>query len=948
MPLSRHFLILTVSTLVGAGALAPEAHADSADIVYVNNASSAGCSDSGSGTSGQPYCTIQAAANAVVAGQTVQVEPGSYAGFSLTRSGTPSAPITIRGAEGSLGPSVYVHGSSGRPGVSISGGHDVRVDMINARGDSSAQVDSVDVTNAQDVTLDRDAIYLTGTTQAATTAALRVAGSGNVAVTHTDLEADQTGSAVRVDSGTSSVDIASDMLSSGSGSAVSIGGAADIEVVGDQLSTGPNSVVAIDGSSSVVVENNTIDEYYEHQAAFPLVSVAAGSAATVHEDYNALLGLPAGSAQYDWGGTTYTTPAALAAATGQGSHDLGSVSENVLSSVTGSEGSPLVDSADANAPGELSTDYQGNPRVDDTTVADTGTGVGYYDRGAFEFQDPIGSPALTPSTAQGITPFTLSVGPGPETSWHEPLSVKVDFGDGSTPVSGAAGASVTHTYTTPGVYTETVTTTDSGGSSRVTTSKVLAGTTTVPPASLTAAKPLLLDRNGTEGLLGEPGDMNFDTSGVPDTWEIAKETLDFGDGSSVTNPSSTTTLHGYQGVGVHTARLAVTDVFGRTSTASATVVVGDELWPTTPSRTFDSRANGPDSVAPHSVVRVRMPETGTSDQSFVDAYTVNVTVTDAEAPGFLTVYPSGSAVPTASTVNFAAHQTIANQTTVLVGKDGYVDFYNGSSKPISLIVDTFGSQRSRSQSYAYQPLTPARVLDTRTTGHAVPGHGTTTFQLAGVNGVPADANAVLLNVTTTDARSAGFLSAYGDGQPRPSVSDTNWTAGQTIAGLALVYLHDGKVTLYNGGSGPVDFVADLSGYYSQSESSTVYLPVAPVRVLDTRSGLGAPAGQLAAHQSMRLQIAGRVGTYAPGAAAAMLTLTVTGGSAAGDLSIYPDGSSRPDTSVINWAAGQTLSNSTKVTLGADGWIDVYNASSKPVSVVADLAGIDYGYSTPAS
>jgi hypothetical protein len=941
----RHFSVLAISVLLSTGAVSPEAHADAANVLYVNNAAGAGCTDSGSGTTVQPYCTIQAAADAVVAGQTIQVAAGSYAGFSLTRSGTPSAPITIQGAwDARLGrQTVYVGGSGGQPAVSISGVHDVRVNVINTHDDPSAPSDSIDVTNAQDVTLDRDAIYLTGTASTTASAALRVVGSSSVLVSHADVENDEVGSAVRIDSGSSGVDVASDVIDAHNGAAVDVSGAAGADVVGDQLVSESASVVAIDGGSSAAVENDTLLEFPGQQVTSPLVAVAADSTAGVTEDYNALPSAPADNALYGWGGATYTTPAAFTAATGQGAHDLGALSENLLTSWVGAEGSPLVDSANANAPGELATDFNGNPRVDDPKVGNSGTGPGYYDRGAFEFQDPIGSPVLSPGAAQGVAPFALSVSPGPETSWQEPLSVEVDFGDGSAPVIGVAGAAVTHTYTTSGTYTETTTTTDSGGSTQVSTHAVVVGTHAVPQAQLSAAA-WGVDSNSAQGQV-IPGYMDFDFSTTGGAWEIASEKLDFGDGSSPVNPNSGGS-HYYRTPGVYTARFTVTDIFGRTSTAATQVVVGDELVPTTAARTYDSRWGGRDSVPAHSVVRVRL--TNPSTDPSVNAVVINVTVTDAEAAGFVTAYPSGQARPTASTVNFVANQTIANQTTVLVGADGCADFYNGSGKPISLIIDTQGTQASNWESYAYQPLAPSRVLDTRTTGHPVAGHSTTTFQVAGLNGIPADANAVLLNVTATDTHSPGYLSAYGDGHPRPSSSDTNWNAGQTIAGLVLVYLQDGKVTLYNGGSGPVDFVADLTGYYSSTEGSTIYLPVAPSRVLDTRYGVGAPAGQLAAHQTIRVQIAGRAGTYAQGAAAAMLTFTVTGGTAPGDLVVYPDGDSRPGTSTINWTAGQTLSNSAATSLGTDGWIDIYNASSKPISVIADLAGVDYLYSAPAS
>jgi hypothetical protein len=54
------------------------------------------CSDAGSGTATQPFCTISAAASRVVAGQTVQVSSGTYnEQVTVSTSGTASAPISF-------------------------------------------------------------------------------------------------------------------------------------------------------------------------------------------------------------------------------------------------------------------------------------------------------------------------------------------------------------------------------------------------------------------------------------------------------------------------------------------------------------------------------------------------------------------------------------------------------------------------------------------------------------------------------------------------------------------------------------------------------------------------------------------------------------------------------------------------------------------------------------
>ena len=57
-------------------------------------------SDRGIGSSQAPWLTLQHAANKVHAGDTVIVEPGTYLGFTLSRSGTASNPITFESATG--------------------------------------------------------------------------------------------------------------------------------------------------------------------------------------------------------------------------------------------------------------------------------------------------------------------------------------------------------------------------------------------------------------------------------------------------------------------------------------------------------------------------------------------------------------------------------------------------------------------------------------------------------------------------------------------------------------------------------------------------------------------------------------------------------------------------------------------------------------------------------
>jgi hypothetical protein len=135
------------------------------------------------------------------------------------------------------------------------------------------------------------------------------------------------------------------------------------------------------------------------------------------------------------------------------------------------------------------------------------------------------------------------------------------------------------------------------------------------------------------------------------------------------------------------------------------------------------------------------------------------------------------------------------------------------------------------------------------------------------------------------------------------------------------------VTLGAGG------ILSVSAAESRRPTSTV--SIVPIRVLDTRSGLGA-AGPLAADQAISLAIAGTNGIPAD-ATAAMLNITVTNGSVPSYLIAYPTGSSRPNSSSVNWTDGRSVANGITVRIGTDGKVDFSNFAGT-VQVIVDVQG----------
>jgi hypothetical protein len=69
---------------------------------------------------------------------------------------------------------------------------------------------------------------------------------------------------------------------------------------------------------------------------------------------------------------------------------------------------------------------------------------------------------------------------------------------------------------------------------------------------------------------------------------------------------------------------------------------------------------------------------------------MNVTVTAPTGGGYVTVFPTGDAIPLASNLNFSANQTIPNLVAAKLGLSGQVTLRNGTFGTVHLIADVAG------------------------------------------------------------------------------------------------------------------------------------------------------------------------------------------------------------------------------------------------------------------
>jgi hypothetical protein len=257
---------------------------------------------------------------------------------------------------------------------------------------------------------------------------------------------------------------------------------------------------------------------------------------------------------------------------------------------------------------------------------------------------------------------------------------------------------------------------------------------------------------------------------------------------------------------------------------------GGGLTPLTPNRLIDSRP-GPGNVGPYStkwgagVTRdVVVAGGSTGVPSTADAVALNVTATGPTAGSFLTIWPEGESQPTASSLNFAAGQTIPNAVTAAVGDDGEVQIFN-SSGSVDVIVDVVGYFEQGSGA-AYRALpSPVRIQDSRSSMQVGPYStkwGANTTRDVTVTGAPANvptsAVAALTNTTVVDTTGTSFLTVWPDGVAKPTASNLNWTSGVVIANAVTSKLGGpaaenlGKISVYNQ-SGSTHVLIDVAGYY---------------------------------------------------------------------------------------------------------------------------------------
>ena len=475
------------------------------------------------------------------------------------------------------------------------------------------------------------------------------------------------------------------------------------------------------------------------------------------------------------------------------------------------------------------------------------------------------------------------------------------------------------------------------------------------------------DFTGTPTSGNAPLTVNFtDTStNTPTNW-----LWNFGDSGTSTaqNPS-----HVYANPGTYTVSLTATNPAGSgVVTKSNYITVGaapaNRFFPINPVRIFNTRdaavtPGGPmQSNVPRTIeVKTKLVAAGAiSPSTVITAVTGNLTVANATAAGYVSLTTVATASPGTSILNFPAGDARANGVTVKVdgaGKVFAVYKVGGGSgilgKTTNLFFDATGYfTETSSGGNTFHPLpSPKRVLNTRdaavTPGgrlfSSVPKEIDVKGKLVAAGIVPGTTTitAVTGNLTVADQTAAGYVSLGPVSTSTPTTSTLNFPVGDPRANGVTVKLNAaGKLyAVYKVGNllgKRTNLFFDVTGYFTADSTGVTFVPMNPVRTVDTRINLGV-TGRFA--DSTPKTWAGRGNGVGNTATAIVGNVTVVGQTRAGYVSVTPDPVAIPTVSTINFPVGDVRANGFTVALSSTGTVSAtYKGPGGTTNLVVDVMG----------
>ncbi len=203
------------------------------------------------------------------------------------------------------------------------------------------------------------------------------------------------------------------------------------------------------------------------------------------------------------------------------------------------------------------------------------------------------------------------------------------------------------------------------------------------------------------------------------------------------------------------------------------------------------------------------------------AVMVNLTAVNGVPGGYVTAWASGIPQPATSNVNLTAiGDAAANLAIVPLGADGSIQLF--ASTDLDVIIDVVGYFTNVNASDAavglFVPLTPRRVLDSRTSRPVLAAGTTSNFDLAGPAGI-AEPATLVANITSTISHGQGFVSITDATLPStapstaPSTSNLSVSRGEDRANLAIISAVNAQL-VHVFVSLQTHIIIDVTGYFT--------------------------------------------------------------------------------------------------------------------------------------
>jgi hypothetical protein len=398
--------------------------------------------------------------------------------------------------------------------------------------------------------------------------------------------------------------------------------------------------------------------------------------------------------------------------------------------------------------------------------------------------------------------------------------------------------------------------------------------------------------------------------------------------------------------------------------AGDTITTGLAFFPLTPCRVVDTRSGAAGSgtsgaFSTPSLVggatrSFPIPQSPCNVPATAQAYSLNITLVPTAAVGYLTAWPTGSAMPGTTTLNSPNGAIVGNAAIVSAGTNGAISLFASNDTDVVIDINGYFAPPT-SQGLAFYPVTPCRVVDTRSgaAGSGTTGAFSSPSLVAGATrnfpipssdcGIPSSSAAYSMRMTVVAPGPLGYLTTWPAGQPFPVVATLNALDGGVVGNEAIVPAGtNGAISVY--ATNNTDLVIDINGYFAPpgNPGALYFYFLPPCRVADTRSGSGFSGGfgppSLVGGTSREFAMPASVCAIPDSALAYSLNMTVVvpSGDGLGYLTAWPTGQTFPVAATLNALDGGVVAAGSIVPAGSGGAINVF--ASNPTDLVIDING----------